>query len=763
MAFLKPGEVCLRMKLSLLSPFSPRFVVAFVLGVTVVSLVSVSRDVSQRLEGLRKVESDRAGREAARLLPDLGALIAAGDIAGQRDLLERSTVQSGAVGAVAVDLKDDRATPTSGMTAALIDRSREAAHAAQGKPRTQYLTAGALNVQLTTHPISRAGVPMGTLVLLRDTGAIASAWWTYWRGALAGLVVQVLAIVVLTLLLLRWSLAAPLARMARWMRDLRVGSPNQQPVPLAGGIFQPLAREVVQLASSLQVARASAREEARLRDAAESRWTPERLRVHVRSKLGQRPLFVISNREPYIHMRENGAIKARQPASGLVTALEPILLACDGTWIAHGSGDADRATVDAANRLRVPQDQPEYTLRRVWLTQEDEDGYYYGFSNEGLWPLCHIAHTRPLFRAADWASYQTVNHKFALATLEELEGTESPIVLVQDYHFALLPGLIKAERPDAQIAVFWHIPWPNPEAFGICPWQAELLDGLLSADLVGFHTQAHCNNFLETVDRALESQIDWENFTVRRHKHLTRVRPFPISVDVPDVPVPEPDALTQPARRVALLSELGVSSSYLGVGVDRVDYTKGIVERFHGIERFLETRPDYVGHFTFAQIAAPSRSRIQRYHDLEVEITNEAARINRRFETGNWKPIVLLRRHHDHQEITRYYRAADLCFVTSLHDGMNLVAKEFVAAREDSDGVLILSRFAGASGELRDALIVNPYDTDELAAALHRALVMPEAEREARMTRMRRSVREHNVYRWAGTLTSTLASIGPQA
>ena len=173
--------------------------------------------------------------------------------------------------------------------------------------------------------------------------------------------------------------------------------------------------------------------------------------------------------------------------------------------------------------------------------------------------------------------------------------------------------------------------------------------------------------------------------------------------------------------------------------------------------------PDYVGHFTFAQIAAPSRSRIQRYHDLEVEITNEAARINRKFETASWRPIVLLTRHHAHQEILRYYRAADLCLVTSLHDGMNLVAKEFVASREDDDGVLILSRFAGASGELRDALIVNPYDTDELAGALHRALVMPEAERAARMARMRRTVREHNVYRWAGTLTSTLASIGPQA
>lgn len=750
-------------KMSLLSPFSPRFVAAFVLGVAVVSLVSAGRDVSVRLESLRRVEWDRAAREAARVSPDLVKLIAAGDTRAQREMLDLSIAQSGAIGAMVIDVKDDSATSTSGLPASLIDRGRETARMAEGRPHTEYLEAGALDVQLTTHPISRAGVVVGTLVIARDASAIASAWWTFWRGALVDVIVQVLVIVALTLLLVRWSLAAPMARMARWMRDLRVDGPNQEPVPVAAGVFQPVAHEVVQLVSSLQVARASAREEARLRDAAESRWTAERLRVHVRSKLGGRALFVISNREPYIHMRENGSIKTLQPASGLVTALEPILLACDGTWIAHGSGDADRATVDASDRLRVPQDQPEYTLRRVWLTQEEEDGYYYGFSNEGLWPLCHIAHTRPVFRAADWAHYQAANQKFAKAALEELQGTESPIVLVQDYHFALLPSLIKAERPDAQIAVFWHIPWPNPEAFGICPWQGELLDGLLGADLVGFHTQAHCNNFLETVDRALESQIDWEDFTVRRQSHVTRVRPFPISVDCPDESFPGTEDVSQPVRRAALLSELGVKSSYLGVGVDRVDYTKGIIERFHGIERFFETRPDYIGHFTFAQIAAPSRSRIQRYHDLELAIGAEASRINRRFETASWRPIVLLRQHHDHEAITRFYRAADLCFVTSLHDGMNLVAKEFVAARDDADGVLILSRFAGASGELRDALIVNPYDTDELASALHRALVMPEAEREVRMRRMRRTVREHNVYRWAGTLTSTLASIGPHA
>jgi trehalose-6-phosphate synthase len=456
-------------------------------------------------------------------------------------------------------------------------------------------------------------------------------------------------------------------------------------------------------------------------------------------------------------VRRGNRVEALVPASGLVTALEPVLRACDGTWIAHGSGDADRSTVDSRDRLRVPPDQPEYTLRRVWLTPEEEDGYYYGFSNEGLWPLCHIAHTRPLFRASDWACYQEANRKFAEAVVEEMDGTGGAMVLVQDYHFALLPQLVKQARPDARVAVFWHIPWPNPEAFGICPWQSDVLDGLLGADLIGFHTQAHCNNFLETTERAFESQIDWEHFTARRHNHVTHVRPFPISVAVRE-PSPEQGPPAD-ALRVDLLKAFGISAEFLAVGVDRVDYTKGILERLRGVERFFEKWTHYAGRFTFVQIGAPSRTRIKRYQDLLDEVTAATGRINTRFGTSNWKPIVLLTRHHSHLEIDPYYRAADLCLVTALHDGMNLVAKEFVTARDDEDGVLILSQFAGASHQLRDALIVNPYDTEQVADAIRRSLEMDPDERRSRMRRMRSHVRDHNVYRWAGELVGDLAEI----
>jgi trehalose-6-phosphate synthase len=483
------------------------------------------------------------------------------------------------------------------------------------------------------------------------------------------------------------------------------------------------------------------------------------LRASIHRRLHANSLFVVSNREPYQHIRGSKGIEVRVPASGLVTALEPILCACDGTWIAHGSADADRQTVDANDRLRVPPEQPRYTLRRVWLTKEEEAGYYLGFANEGIWPLCHIAHTRPVFRVADWEYYQHVNEKFAEALLAEIERAENPYVLIQDYHFALLPRMIKRKRPDARVAIFWHIPWPNPEAFRICPWERELLDGLLGADLISFHIQAHCNNFLETVDQSLESRIEWDRFTVNRIDHTTAVRPHPISVALPEWSREAGETTSAEQNRADILATFGPEVLFFGVGVDRVDYTKGIVERFRGIECFLDKYPHFQGKFVFAQFGAPSRTDIRRYQDLVAEVEAEAERINRRLQTERWKPIVLFSRHHSHREIEPYYRAADFCLVTSLHDGMNLVAKEYVASREDGDGVLILSQFTGASRELRDSLLVNPYDTAQMAEMIRRALEMPADERRARMERMRRVVRDYNVYRWAGELISELSEI----
>jgi len=430
----------------------------------------------------------------------------------------------------------------------------------------------------------------------------------------------------------------------------------------------------------------------------------------------------------------------------------------------HGSGDADHEAVGVNDSLRVPPEDPRYTLRRVWLTKEEEEGYYYGLANEGLWPLCHTAHTRPIFRAADWQAYIKVNQKFCKATLESMAATEDPVLLLQDYHFALLPQMIKQSRPDARVAIFWHIPWPNPEAFGICPWQQELLDGLLGADLVGFHLQSHCENFLQTVERALESRIDREHSAVNRKGHLTLVKPFPISVVFPDsaAKTSSSDENSGVLERATLLKELGSEALFLGLGVDRVDYTKGILERFAAIELFLEEYPVYCGQFSFIQVAAPSRTHIKRYHDLLGEVEAEAERINWRFQFGNWKPIIHLKRQHSHKEVQQFYRAADVCLVTSLHDGMNLVAKEFVAARDDEQGMLILSRFAGASRELRDAVLINPYDIEQTAEAIRQSLEMGPAEKSARMQRTRAVLKDKNVYSWAADLISSLCEVRPE-
>jgi alpha,alpha-trehalose-phosphate synthase [UDP-forming] len=619
--------------------------------------------------------------------------------------------------------------------------------------RGEYVYSGGQRMHVFALPLSRGGRTTGAIAVFHDVTFIAAP---VWRHALTGLA-QTLLIVGITLLIVHWSLGKPLHHMTQWLRDLRTGDTSGGSRLPAEKIFRPLTSEVKQLATSLNEARAAAEEEARLRDAGLSVWTAERLRISMQAKLNGSRLLAVSNREPYEHVRQGGSITWSVPPSGLVTALEPVLRASDGIWIAQGTGDADRETVDDHGRLRVPPDLPQYTLRRVFLRKEEEEGFYFGFANEGLWPLCHIAHTRPSFRSGDWEQYRSVNQKFAAVLVEEMRGEKEPVVLVQDYHFALLPRMLKERRPDARVAIFWHIPWPNPEAFGICPWQKELLDGMLGADLVGFHIQAHCNNFLETVDRTLESRIDWEHFAVNRRDHLTTVRPFPISVATNGE-----NGKNGGSSRAApglSLRELAGRPPLIGLGVDRVDYTKGIPERLRGVERLFELYPDYRKKFTFVQIGAPSRTHIKRYQDLMTEVEEEVERINQNLRTGSWKPIVFLARHHSHKEIEAYYREADLCMVTSLHDGMNLVAKEYVAARKDEQGVLILSRFTGASHELSDALVVNPYDTDELGQAIHAALTMPADEQRARMQRMRAQVKESNVYRWAGDLIGELAGI----
>jgi len=507
--------------------------------------------------------------------------------------------------------------------------------------------------------------------------------------------------------------------------------------------LRPIARDLRDLIRDLE-------RQYRPLDGSQRIWDQQALRATLRSELHGHDVIAVSNREPYIHQKTGGGVRLQRPASGLVTALEPVMRACSGTWIAHGSGTADRETVDRKDHIAVPPEHPAYQIRRIWLSKEEEDGYYSGFANEGLWPLCHIAHVRPTFRASDFEQYRRVNRKFADAVADEAKSAD-PVVLVQDYHFALLPRMIKDRLPDATILSFWHIPWPNPEAFAICPWREELLDGLLGSSILGFHTQFHCNNFLDTVDRMLEARVDRESFTISFRGESTTVHRYPISIEWPPAPLANVKPVAEAKR--AVRERLGLPPGHrLGVGIDRLDYTKGILERFNAVARLLEHEPRWIGKFTFVQIAAPSRGTIGDYRDYAARVRARAREINEQHARAKFPPIVLLEEHHEPEAVYEYHRAADLCFVSSLHDGMNLVAKEFVAARDDEQGVLILSQFAGASRELSEALVVNPYDAEQCAQALNAALTMPEAEQRDRMRIMRGVVREFNVYRWAGRM-----------
>jgi trehalose 6-phosphate synthase len=516
----------------------------------------------------------------------------------------------------------------------------------------------------------------------------------------------------------------------------------------------PLGRDIESMITELRLER-------RYAHGIHIEWSPQTLHQLLVQELPGAQVMVVSNREPYIHNQTDGRVTLQIPASGLVSALEPVMRACGGVWIAHGSGTADRETVDRNDRVAVPPDEPAYSLRRVWLSEEEQDGYYYGFANEGLWPLCHIAFVRPIFRESDWAHYVAVNRRFADAVVQEA-SREDPIVLVQDYHFALLPRMIRERLPRATVITFWHIPWPNPETFSICPWREAIIDGLLGSSILGFHTRFHCNNFLEGVDRFMESRIDRERNSVTLAGHETLVRAYPISIEWP------PAALARAApvaecRRI-VVEKFGLKPDVrIAVGIERFDYTKGIVDRMHAVDMLLTRHPEWRGKFVFLQAAAPTRSKLESYSALQTEAIKTAEAINAKFGDEGYQPIVLSIRHHDPDEVYELFRAADICVVSSLHDGMNLVAKEFIAARDDEQGVLLLSSFAGASRELAEAMIVNPYDSHGMADALDSALRMaPDAQR-ARIRAMRDLVRQRNVHLWAAQMLLDAARLRRRA
>jgi trehalose 6-phosphate synthase len=483
-------------------------------------------------------------------------------------------------------------------------------------------------------------------------------------------------------------------------------------------------------------------------------WTKEELHDLIEGNLRDHRFIVVANREPYLHRYAGNRIECIPPVSGMVSALDPILQACGGVWVAHGSGSADRKAVDATDHVQVPPENPRYTLRRIWLTKGQENGYYNGLANGGLWPLCHMVFTRPIFDPQHWEVYREVNDLFARAVLDEADDNPA-FVFIQDFHFALLPRILKDNNPNLIVAHFWHIPWPNPEVFQTFPWKEELLDGLLANDLLGFQLRYHCQNFLDTVDRTLEAKVDHEKFEVTRGGKTTVVRPFPISIDFDAYQALAPSqAVDREMDRWR--QQLRLADEAIGIGFDRIDYTKGLPERLRALDRFLEKYPDWHQRLVFVQIGVPSRMHVREYKLLDNEVDSLVDEINWKWSTDSWRPIIYLKQQHSPLQMTALHRLANFCVVSSLDDGMNLVAKEFVASRPDGDGVLILSRFTGAARELTSAVLVNPFAVDEVGDAIYQTLEMPEEERRKRMQKMREVVGKNNVFRWAGKLLSAL-------
>lgn len=616
-----------------------------------------------------------------------------------------------------------------------------------------FVRISGVNLYAFTIPLYDNERVIGALTVVQNATYIDEGVRQVWINNASRLLMQIILFALTIFLLLRFVIFKPLSRMTESIRSLRAGVEPDTDVG-SSGFWEPLSSEISKITTSLKQARSVASEEARMRlEKLDTPWTAERLKEFMKAYLKDRPLYVVSNREPYIHDQTKDGVAYSVPAGGLITALEPVMEACGGMWIAHGSGTADKQTANMEGKIRVPPEEPKYTLKRVWLSEKEVRGHYSGFSNEALWPLCIMAHTRPLFRQEDWEQYKKVNGIFARTLLAEIQHVQRPIVLIQDYHFALLPAMIKKARPDAHVALFWHIPWPSAEMFSICPWRKEILEGMLGADIVGFHTQQFCSNFIDTVGAEIESRINYDHYSVTRAGRTSYIKPFPISIAFTN------STKKSTARDPHAFQKFNIATPFVGLGVDRLDYAKGILERFKGIEFLLDNHPEYREKFTFLQIASPSRESVEKYREYAHAVAQEAERINEKFGTRQWKPIVFEKKHYTHDELRIFYRNAHFCLITSLHDGMNLVAKEFVAARDDEAGALILSQFTGAARDLKGALLINPYSAEETSEMIHRTLTMPQTEQHRRMKTMRASVRDFNVYRWSAELITALSKL----
>lgn len=623
-----------------------------------------------------------------------------------------------------------------------------------------FVTNNGSKLYVYAQPLHDKKSVVGSLLIIQNAQYIDTRLFDIWKSNAIRILTQGLLLSLAVLLIFRWLLYKPIQNMVLRMRSTRLDSETTiSTATLSDPFFSPLVKEVSHMQQSLIQARVAASEEARLSlEKLDSPWTAERLSQFAKDILKKRTPFVVSVREPYIHSKEGTAVIYKSPPNGVVTAVEPIIKACGGLWIAQGSGNADKLVVDEEDKIKVPPDDPKYTLKRIWLSEEEERKFYYDASRKGIYPLHHLAYIKPVFRQEDWEKYKAVNKKFAEAVLKEIKDIKKPIIMIQEHDFGLLPKMIKSKRPDAVVHYFWHIPWANAEAFSSCPWKKEILEGMLGADLLGFHTQLYCNNFIESVGRELEALIDFEKFTVTKNGHISLIRPFPASINFTGKP--QEDTLEDNKKAQKYIEGLGIKSPLIGVSVDRFDASKGLMEKMRSIEIFFKKYPEYIKQMTFIQFCPPLNvNRGKDFEDFSKTVEREVERVNNLFKTNGWKPIVLVNKYHTHKELEAFYRLAKFCLITSLSDGMNLVSKEFVAARSNEDGILILSQFAGSSKELKDALIVNPFDTEQVAKMIHTALNMQPSEQIKRMRKLRNVVKNYNTYRWAAEILKGMVSV----
>lgn len=732
--------------------------------IAVLGLVLFSTTYFQSKEEEQQLRSDLERRSillSESLRESIEPLIPAADKDQLKRIVDKFAGRERLMGLIVYDNKDNLLAISSGIPT-YLPQFRTIAITAMDEDKTtsEFVRDKEERLYSLVVPIHHDGSVIGALMFIHNATYIDAALQKIWVDATVRFLIYALIVSAAMLLTIEWIVSKPLIKMMETIRALRTGDMRTEPQLSTNHYFQPLFEEVTSIHRSLLEAQGAASHEARLRlDKIDASWTAQRLQEFTKDILKDRKLVIVSNREPYIHKKTGNTITVMQPASGVTNALDPLMKACGGLWVAHGSGTGDKDVVDEHDRVAVPPHDPKYTLRRVWLTPEEEHGYYYGVSNDGIWPLCHSAFVEPIFREEDWKDYEKVNKKFAKAIVDEVKSIKRPIIFIQDYHFTLLPTYIKELKPDAIIALFWHIPWPTSESFIICPWRKEILAGMLGADLISFHTQLHCNNFLETIRKELEARIDLEQFSVQKNGHLSYIKPFPIGIPFPDEHTQSADPL-DPNDRDTFLRSIGVHpTEYIGVGVDRMDYTKGIIERFRAIEQFLDKNPEYKGRFTFIQASPLTRSIIPSYQHFAKELNATLERINAKFKDKHWTPIVFINKHLDRDIINMIYKSGNICMVTSLHDGMNLVAKEFIAQRSDNLGVLILSRFTGASRELRDALVINPFDIQEMVDAIKEGLEMSPTAQRKRMIKLRQTVKDNTIYRWAAQLLKTMVQL----